>query len=106
LSFSTRQGAGGARPLGSIAREILRRKKFLEKGRFGALEGAWLELVGEELALRTRIESFRDGQLEIAVDSPVLVQELDGFMKTQLLDALRVTEAGRDVMGLRFRLGK
>lgn len=106
MIFSRESGRGAARPLGPIAKEILRRKKFLEKGRYGALEAAWRDLVGEELACRTRIESFRDGQLEIAVDSSVLLQELDGFMRTQLLDALKATDAGRDAAGLRFRLGR
>jgi hypothetical protein len=105
LSFFRFPSGRVARPFGAIAKELLRRKKFQEKGRYGALEATWRELVGEELALRTCIASVRAGELEIAVDSPVLLQELDGFMKNQLLGALRATDAGRDVAVLRFRLG-
>jgi predicted nucleic acid-binding Zn ribbon protein len=101
----SRSGRDPAKPFGAIAKDIFRRKKFLEKGRYGALEAAWREVVGDELAVRTHISSLRGGQLEVAVDSSVLLQELDGFMKTQILGALRATEAGRDVAGLRFRLG-
>ena len=94
-----------ARPIGEVIRKIVRRKRFFEKGKYGSLVAAWSELVGEQIANRTRIRSFKGGQLVIEVDSAVLLHELSSFMKEQLLAGLQTTEAGRDVANLRFCLG-
>jgi len=94
-----------ARSIGQIARAILREKRFQHKGRYAALSGAWVKLVGDAVSARTRIKSFREGELTVEVNSSVLLHELDAFMKPQLLGALQATEAGADVGELRFRLG-
>jgi predicted nucleic acid-binding Zn ribbon protein len=93
-----------AKPLGVIARRLLRSKKFREKGKYGALSRAWAELVGAELAARTRVASLKNGTLAVEVDSSVLLHELDGFMKQELLTQFRAVEAGRDVARISFRL--
>ncbi len=94
-----------ARPIGEIARALLRRKKFHEKGKYGALVDAWADLVGESIAARTRIRAFRGGELVVEVGSSVLLHELNGFMKEQLLAGIQSTEGGRDVASLRLCLG-
>ena len=94
-----------AQPVGDIAKALLREKKFREKGKFGALSDAWATLTGEGIAARTRIRSFKDGNVVIEVDSPALLHELNSFMKRQLLLGLQATAAGRDVAGLRLCLG-
>ncbi|MCK4373950.1 MAG: DUF721 domain-containing protein [Candidatus Brocadiae bacterium] len=99
-----RAGRRGARPLGEIMRGLLRRKKFREKGKYGALVDAWCELVGEAIAARTGIRSFKDGELVIEVDSSALLHELNSFMKQQLLQGLRESRGGRDVAALRLCL--
>ena len=78
-----RAGAREPRTIGDVARALLRRKKFREKGRYGALVDAWQELTGEEIAARTQIRSFKDGELVIEVESSVLLHELNGFLKEQ-----------------------
>jgi hypothetical protein len=57
-----------------------------------------------ELAARTHVASVRNGNLIVEVDSSVLLHELDGFMKQELLIQLRAVEAGRDVARMSFRL--
>ena len=106
MSQSSRQrGSKDGRPIGDIARALLRRKKLYEKGKFSALVSAWSELVGEAIAARTHIRAFKDGGLVIEVDSPALLHELSGFMKKQLVSGLQATEAGKDVAGIRLCLG-
>ncbi len=100
-----RRETGGARPVGEIAKALLQAKKFHEKGKFGALSAAWAELAGEGVAARSRIRSFKDGNVVIEVDSPVLLHELNNFMRQQLLSGLQATAAGRDVAELRLCLG-
>ncbi|MFO8007718.1 MAG: DUF721 domain-containing protein [Candidatus Brocadiia bacterium] len=93
-----------ARPIGQIARRILREKRAYQKGKYGALQNAWAELVGEALAARTQIRSFDGGELVVGVDSSVLLHEMNGFMKDELLRQVQQTRAGRDVASLRFCL--
>jgi len=93
-----------ARPAGEIFRRLIRRKKFYEKGKFGPLCAAWARVVGEGVAERTSLKSYREGRLLVEVDSPVLLQELSGFMTRSLLEELRRTPEGRDVAEVRFCL--
>jgi predicted nucleic acid-binding Zn ribbon protein len=99
------QQGDGARTIGDIAKTLLRGKKFNEKGKFAALVRTWGALVGEGVAARTRIRSFKDGNLVVEVDSSVLLHELRGFMKQQLLSGMQATEGGRDVADIQLRLG-
>jgi len=94
----------GVRAFGDIARAVLRRKKFYQKGRYGPLRKAWQDLVGEAVARRTHIRSFARGKLVIEVSSATLLHELNNFMEAQLLRELQATAAGRDIASLRFRL--
>ena len=106
--MSTTSGSrhsGAARPIGEIIEGLVRRKRFYEKSKYGALVDAWTELVGERIAERTRISSFKDGELVVDVDSSVLLHELAGFLREQLLAGIQGAKAGRDVARIRFRLG-
>ena len=94
-----------ARPIGDVLKALLRRKRFLQKGKYAGLTEAWVGLVGEAIAARTRIRNFHEGKLVVEVTSSVLLHELSGFMKPQLLAALRQCDAGRDVAEVRFCLG-
>ena len=95
-----------ARPIGDVLKALLRRKRFLQKGKYPALTTAWAELVGEGIAARTRVRSFQEGRLTVEVASSVLLQELSGFMKEQLLAGMQGCKAGKDVAELRFCLGE
>jgi predicted nucleic acid-binding Zn ribbon protein len=97
--------ADGARPIGDVLKALLRRKRFLQKGKYSGLTEAWAALVGEAVASRTRIRSFQEGRVTIEVTSSVLLHELNGFMKPQLLSGMRQSRGGRDVADLRFCLG-
>jgi predicted nucleic acid-binding Zn ribbon protein len=97
--------SGASRPIGEIIEALVRRKRFYEKSKYGRLVDAWTELVGEVIAERTRISSFKEGELVVAVDSSVLLHELTGFLREQLLAGIQGTKAGRDVARIRFRLG-
>lgn len=93
------------RPFGDVARRLLRRKKFAEKGRYGALSAAWAQVAGDGVAEHTRITAFKDGTLVVEVDSPTLLHELNGFLKDSLLAGLQASKAGRDIAQMELRLG-
>ncbi len=92
------------RLFGEVLNRVLRRKRFYEKSKFGGLVDAWRDVVGEALAGQTSITSYSQGLLKVEVDSPVLLQELAGFLTPVLLQQMRSTEAGRDVAEIRFCL--
>jgi predicted nucleic acid-binding Zn ribbon protein len=93
-----------ARPIGDVLKALMRRKKFLQKGKYAGLTQTWAELVGEAIATRTCVRSFQEGKLTIEVVSSALLHELNGFMKPQLLAGLQGAKGGRDVVELRFCL--
>ena len=95
---------GGAKRFGDVMKKLLRAKRFYQKSKYGPLVTAWEEVAGEEIASCTRIAGYEHGRLTIQVDSSVLMQELSGFLKSALLQELRRTPAGQDVVGIRFTL--
>jgi predicted nucleic acid-binding Zn ribbon protein len=105
MSLLPGRAGSEARPFGQIARELLKHKRFHEKGRFGPLSDEWQALVGDEWAARTKISAFKEGVLVVEVDSPVLLHEMTGFLRGQLLAGLQASAAGRDVVDLRLKLG-
>ena len=70
-----------------------------------ALENAWSDVAGRSIAGCTRPSRLRGGTLEILVDNPMLLQELEAFRKRELLQRLRSTLPDTPVRELRFRLG-
>jgi len=96
---------GGPRRFGDVLGQLLRAKKFYQKGKYGALVDAWREVVGEEIGARTRIVSFEHGRITVEVTDAALHQELSGFMRAALVQQLQQAAGGEDVVELRFRLG-
>jgi predicted nucleic acid-binding Zn ribbon protein len=94
-----------ARKFGDVLKRLLKEKRFYEKSKFGALSEAWREVVGDEIAARTKIVSYQHGYLRVEVDSSILMQELSGFMEHTILQELQQTTGGEDVAGIRFCLG-
>jgi predicted nucleic acid-binding Zn ribbon protein len=69
------------------------------------LEQAWVEVAGEAIAKQTRAGAIKRGVLEIEVGNSALMQELAGFHKRRLLEALKRKLAGVFLKDLRFRAG-
>src|SRR5438552_8350327 len=53
------------------------------------LEQAWAQAAGERLVAQTCVGAVRRGVLEILVGNATLMQELAGFHKKRLLEAVR-----------------
>lgn len=94
-----------AKEFGNVLKKVLKKKRFYQKSKYGALSRAWKEVVGEEIADETKIVSYKNGRLRVEVNSSVLLQELSGFMKDNILEELQQTSGGTDVSDLRFCLG-
>jgi hypothetical protein len=64
----------------------------------------WEEVVGPQIAGKTRPEALRNGVLVVSVTSSVWMQELS-FMKQKILDRINQTLASRTIREIRFKLG-
>ena len=95
----------GKRP-GEVLDRLLKAKRFYQKKKYGSLVEAWRATVGDEIAARTRINSFQHGRLSVEVNCPILMHELGSFMRSTVLDQLQQTPGGEDVVDVRFRLGE
>jgi predicted nucleic acid-binding Zn ribbon protein len=70
----------------------------------GALQGAWAEAVGEEIASHARPVDERDGIVTVACDAATWAQELD-LLQGQLLERLRERLGEGACDRLRFVVG-
>jgi hypothetical protein len=64
----------------------------------------WGEVVGPQIAGKTRPEALRNGVLVVSVTSSVWMQELS-FMKQKILDRINQRLASGTIREIRFKLG-
>ena len=90
--------------IGDILKKVVKKeglgKKALEGKRLG--NKVVLETLGAELASGVQVAQIRTGVAIIECDSSVMFQELEGFRRQELIDALQ--KAGLKVKELRVRL--
>ncbi len=98
-------GEISGKQFGNVLKKLLKKKRFYQKNKYGALSEAWEEVVGEDIASETKIVSYKHGRVRVEVSSSVLLQELSGFMKDRILRELKQTSGGEDVSEIRFCLG-
>jgi predicted nucleic acid-binding Zn ribbon protein len=68
-----------------------------------ALQGAWAEVVGEQIAAVTSPVAERNGEVTVSCSDSVWAQELD-LMQGQLLERLQQRLGERAPQSLRFRV--
>lgn len=69
------------------------------------LEQAWIDAAGPDISRQTRVAALKRGVLEVVVGNSALMQELAGFHKRKLLEAVKKTLTGMTVKDLKFRAG-
>jgi len=65
----------------------------------------WQEIVGDEIASRTRVIEVGGGELVIEVSSAPLLNELSTYYRQEILESVRKIEEFRGIHKLRFRAG-
>lgn len=76
-------------PIQEVLPGILRGVKGAAGGPLGLIREAWGGVVGPEVAARTRVASFADGNLKVEVASAALKHDLVTFRSSEVLSALR-----------------
>ncbi len=95
----------GPEPLSEILARVFSARGWGQRQGRLRLEEAWREAVGPERAQQTQLGPLRHRVLEVVVRDPVLMQELSGFHKRRLVEALQQVLGLVRVTDIRFRLG-
>ncbi len=75
--------------LKSAVDRFMRRQVYPRRRRTGKLAAVWASLLPSELAAHSCLESLRNGQLRVLVDSAAHLYELNLLVQEGLLDELR-----------------
>ena len=93
-------------PLGEVIADYLVRSGLSSRVGADRLGENWAQLVGPELARRTRVVGgLRAGAVRVEVDSPGLLAELKGFRGEELVKGMRERYKRKHIQKLNFVLG-
>ena len=93
----------GPEPLGGLLGEVARARGWEERLRAARLDEAWPDIVGPELAQRSRPGRLRGGILQVVVEAPRWATQLQ-YMTDQLAGRV-VAETGLPVREVRVVVG-
>ena len=105
MSRESRPRMRRAARIGALVEDVLHARGFEDKIREYRTWLIWDETVGPQIAARARPVRIRDGVLEIRVDQPVWMQQLQ-LMKPMLLGRLNDRLGGAVLRDLFLRQGK
>jgi predicted nucleic acid-binding Zn ribbon protein len=86
-SWSARPRRDDPQPLTAAVGGLLSARGWRERAAVGAVFGHWPDIVGPQLALHTKPESFEAGELTVSADSPAWATQVR-LMSPQLLKRL------------------
>jgi len=105
MSDAERPRMKQAAAVGSLLNDFFQKKGFEDKIREYRTWQIWDEAVGPQIAARARPIRIRDGVLEIRVDQPIWMQQLQ-LMKPKILARLNDRLGGAVLKDLFLRQGK
>jgi predicted nucleic acid-binding Zn ribbon protein len=91
--------------IGDVLAQLVARRGYAREQSSAALEAAWQQAAGEQLAKFTRVGPIRGGTLEVTVANNLLVQEM-GFQKADIIERLQRLSPDQKITNLRFRVGQ
>jgi predicted nucleic acid-binding Zn ribbon protein len=86
-AWSARPRRDDPQPLTAAFGGLLSARNWREKAAVGAVFGHWPDIVGPQLALHTKPESFESGELTVSADSPAWATQVR-LMAPQILKRL------------------
>ena len=93
----------GFRSVGDILRGSETMRQLRQFAKQKSLRSAWEAVVGPSLAQQARAVRYRGGKLQVAVQSPPLLQELATFRKTELIEKLKREEGFEGLVDITFK---
>ncbi|MEZ6132923.1 MAG: DUF721 domain-containing protein [Planctomycetaceae bacterium] len=88
--------------LGFVLQNLVRRKGIAEQSSGRELDELWKATAGERVAAKTFVRKFRGGVLEIAVTSGAILEELNCYLRHDLLPILQEQHPEPPITSLKF----
>jgi len=106
VSGARRPGSGGGQPerLGDVLARAVVQPARRSRSLLARAERKWSRTVGEALAVHSWPRSLRRGLLTVEVDSSVLLAELGGYRRAELVGRLAGEPEPLGVREIRFVL--
>ena len=87
--------------LGDVLAEVLKNAGISGKNDLRALSEAWCQAAGPEIARRSRVAGLHQGTLTVTVESAALYQEIEGFLKGEILAKMKTAFPVKKIVHLR-----
>ena len=84
--------------------ELIAIRGFARSQSDAQLQAVWDQAVGAEIAAYTRVGELNRGTLQVMVANPVLLAELNGFHKANILQSLQKASPAYKFKQLKFKL--
>ena len=94
----------GPQALRNVLSELVALRGYARREGARELQRAWARVAGESVAAQTRALDVKRGVLQVAVASSVLLAELVGFYRTQLVAQLKTQSPELRIKDVKFRL--
>ncbi len=98
------QRRGGVSPFGDVLKGFLRESGLGSHLSRAAITKAWRDACGPELARRTRVVGFKNGELVVEVESAAHFQELKAFRGDECVQAANQILRAPRIRRASFRL--
>ena len=88
--------------LGNILRQVVRKKGLAEESSQKELSEIWARTAGERVASKSFVRKLRSGVLEIGVSNGAILEELNCYLKHDLLPDIQKLHPDPPVTSLKF----
>lgn len=94
----------GSKPtkLGLVLQNLVRRKGLAEQSSGQELDQLWKTVAGERAAASSYVRKFRGGVLEIGVTNGAILEELNSYLRQDLLLAMQNQHPDPPIASLKF----
>lgn len=90
--------------LGNILGQLFQLRGYGRKRADRQLQQVWSEVAGTEIAARSKAQAIKSGVLQVCVTNGVVLNELVGYLKHEILEKLRTNHASLRIRDIKFRL--
>lgn len=88
--------------LGHLLQNLVRRKGLTEESSGQELNRLWKTTAGERVAAKSFVRKFRSGILEVGVSNGAILEELNCYLKHELLPAMQQQHPEPPITSLKF----
>ena len=103
--YSADSNAKPATPLGKLVPGVMKGLGLEQRLQQSQVFFLWPQIVGPDIAQHAEPVSLRNGNLVVAVDHPIWLQELSRYHKTLLLQKIKERIGTKAIRNIVFRIG-